>query len=469
MHDRSVSRSFAALCAVSLCAVLPTQGTATNVSSLDALRGAVAAAKPGDRIVVADGVYTCDAPIVITQQGNKGAPIVITAEHVGGVELGGAAGFRFERPAAYVVLRGFKFTHRTGTVVLPAGTQHCRVTRNVFELQVMGKASYLIVSGDDHEIDHNSFGNKSSEGQMLQVEGPPMPAMAQRTWIHHNYFHDFANSHRNNSSALHIGHSSRSMTPAHSLVEYNLFIRTRGENEGAICNKSSDNIYRYNTFGEGCTELSLRHGNRCHVYGNFFIGTRGGLRFYGDDHRIFSNYFQSNNPAVQIGNGDGEVAEGSKLTCHDRPDRVQFVFNTLVDNTEDVIMSRRSRGLGATQLVFANNLIQGGRRAVSIQGPLRDPAWQGNLLWNNDGGAGDLPPEGFIPQNPKLKQAAGGIFHLAEDSPAIGRAAGAFPDVVVDMDGQKRRAPLDIGADQFSNAAAMNGILTPGDVGPDAP
>lgn len=42
--------------------------------------------------------------------------------------------------------------------------------------------------------------------------------------------------------------------------------QTRGENEN-ICNKSCDNIYRYNTFGEGVSELSLRHGNRCQVYG----------------------------------------------------------------------------------------------------------------------------------------------------------------------------------------------------------
>ena len=66
------------------------------------------------------------------------------------------------------------------------------------------------------------------------------------------------------------------------------------------------------------------------LYGNFFIGTHGGLRIFGDDHLIYSNYFQSNRPAVQIGNGDGNVPP-AKLTSHDRPDRVQFVFNTLVE------------------------------------------------------------------------------------------------------------------------------------------
>ena len=41
-------------------------------------------------------------------------------------------------------------------------------------------------------------------------------------------------------------------------VEYNLFIKCRGENEGMVCNKSCDNVYRYNTITDGTRELSLR-------------------------------------------------------------------------------------------------------------------------------------------------------------------------------------------------------------------
>ena len=58
-----------------------------------------------------------------------------------------------------------------------------------------------------------------------------------------------------------IGVSQRSLSPAHALVENNLFIGCRGENEN-ICNKSCDNVYRFNTFGNGCSELSLRHQER---------------------------------------------------------------------------------------------------------------------------------------------------------------------------------------------------------------
>ena len=247
--------------------------------------------------------------------------------------------------------------------------------------------------GDDNEIDHNTFRNKDTEGQMFQVHGPGDRAMAQRTWIHHNHFHDFRNSRRNNSSALHIGNSGRSMSSSYCVVEHNLFVRTRGENEGAICNKATDNIYRFNTFGEDSTELSLRHGMRCLVYGNFFLGGNG-LRFFSHDHRIFSNYFENCRPAIAIGNGGATIPPGP-LTSHERPDRVQVVYNTLVNNRANVRMSRRRNGLGANDLVFANNIIVGGDEAVSIDGPLANPTWEGNIVWANEGGAGDIPSEWF--------------------------------------------------------------------------
>jgi hypothetical protein len=123
------------------------------------------------------------------------------------------------------------------------------VSRNLFQLTLKSRSTYCTVAGNDCEIDHNEFRTKNTEGEMLLVVGPGTSEMAQRTWIHHNYFHDFKSPPANNCSAIQIGMSGRSMSSGWSLTESNLFVKCAGENEGCICNKSSDNTYRYNTFG----------------------------------------------------------------------------------------------------------------------------------------------------------------------------------------------------------------------------
>jgi poly(beta-D-mannuronate) lyase len=434
-----------------------------QVVSIDGLQAALADAAPGDKIVVADGTYENRTPLKIAKAGTKLQPIEIASQSVGGVEINGSAGFSFANPAAYVILRGFRFTHQAGTITLPGGTHHCRITRNVFALKVTRSASYLTVSGDDHEIDHNTFQNKKTEGKMLEVLGPRGSAMAQRTWIHHNYFYNFENSGQNNSSALHIGHSSRSLSPAHSLVEYNLFVKTRGENEGAICNKSCENTYRFNTFGEGCTELSLRHGNHCLVYGNFFLGTQGGLRFFGDDHKIFCNYFERNHPAIQIGNGDGNVPP-AKLTSHDRPDRVELAFNLLVGNKTNVVMAARKDGLGATHLVFADNVIQGGDRALSISGPLAEASWNENIIWQTTAGA--IPANGILVEDPLLERTRDGIYRPRSTSPMMRVALKSFPNFGFVANAREHVSRLEAPIDLPPYIGPAQAPMKPTDVGP---
>ena len=432
-----------------------------GVNSLAALQSAINRATPGEKIVLADGDYLADIKIQISCKGSTLKPIVIAAKTVGGVEIKGSEGFEIGSSAAWVVIQGFKFTHLAGKTKIIAGANHCRITRNIFECP--GKGAYLTVSGDDNQVDHNTFQNKFTEGQMISVQGPGGSEMAQRTWIHHNYFYKFTPT-SNNCSSIQVGLSGRSMASAFTIVEYNLFSETRGENEN-ICNKSCDNIYRYNTFAAGVSELSLRHGNHCQVYGNFFIGSEG-IRFYGDNHKISNNYFERCSPAISIGNGDGLIPP-DKLVMHDRPDSVQVVFNTLVNNKVNVIMAGRNNGLGATFISFSNNIIQGGGPAVKISGTIVQPVWAGNIIWHTDG-AGTIPPEGYQSIDPQLKPDKNGVFHLVPGSPAIGKSTGSFPYITSDLDGQPRKGQPDVGADQYSTAKITNSILTTDEVGPNA-
>ena len=434
-------------------------GTIT-VSSVAALQNAINEAKPGDIVLLKSGVYTTTADILINNAGTKLQPITIAAANAGGAEITGSGGFNLVSPAAYIVIRGFKFTHAASKARSGAGTSFCEWTHNIFETP--GTGEYLTIAGSDHQVDYNTFQNKDSLGRFIAVRGSGSQ-IAERLWIHHNYFKTQKNQgNRNGAEALQFGLSGFSLSSSNSIVEHNLFEDCAGENE-LISVKASRVTLRYNTIRNCPAQFTLRHGNFNQVYGNYFINTPG-LRIFGDDHVIYSNHFENCSLAINVGNGGAEVADGAPLTEHDRPDRVLIAFNTMVNNKTNITQTARPNGLGSTFITIANNIIQGGGPAASIVGPFVNPVWEGNIIFNTNG-AGDMPPGSFKIIDPKLASDAAGEFHLQKGSPAIDAAAGNYVAVTTDMDGQPRKMPLDVGADETSGAAITARILSPADVG----
>jgi len=143
--------------------------TTTHVDSLAALRAKLTGALPGDVIVLKKGTYTSTEPLVVTCAGTADAPITIRAENVGAVEISGTHGFQIAKPAAYVVIEGFVFTHAAETCRILAGSTHTRFTRNVFRCS--GNGAEIDVAGDDAEVDHNEFRDKKTIGNMISVTG----------------------------------------------------------------------------------------------------------------------------------------------------------------------------------------------------------------------------------------------------------------------------------------------------------
>jgi len=432
------------------------------VGSLASLRDAVAHAKPGDVIRLSNGVYDSTTPIVINSKGTSSAPIIIEAQTTGEVEITGIAGFSLEAPAAYIIIRGFRFTHKAETAKLGIGTRFCRWTRNVFENT--GEGNYLTVSGNDHEIDYNSFFNKNTVGKFIAVRGFEKQ-IAERLWIHHNYFFNFSNQGNvNGAEALQFGLSGFSLSSSHSLVEYSLFEECHGENE-LISVKASDVTVRFNTIRDCKAQFTLRHGNRNKVYGNYFIRTPG-IRFFGDDQVIHSNYFEDCDPAIQIGNGGAEVADGAPLVSHDRPDRVLVAFNTLINCKRNFIQAPRTNGLGSTFVIVSDNVILGAGPVAQIEGPSIECVWQGNIFF--PGAPGFVPPAGFRRVNPGLFRDETGIYRLRANSHLVGTAVETNPGITLDMDGHPRTPPFDPGADEISGERVVARLLHKIDVGHDA-
>lgn len=385
--------------------IMPVRLLAENivVASLADLQAAIGNAKPGDVIQLKNGVYTTTEDIVIKSAGTKSQPITISAQQPGGVEITGSGGFNLVSPAAYIVISGFNFTHAASKARMGGGTSFCHFTRNTFETP--GTGDYLQIGGSDHEVSFNTFKNKDSLGKFIAVKGTGSQ-IAERLWIHHNYFKTQKSmGGRNGAEALQFGLSGFSLSSSNSIVEFNLFEDCNGENE-LISIKASRVTVRFNTIRNCPAQFTLRHGNFNQVYGNYFINTPG-LRIFGDDHVIHTNRFENCSIGINIGNGGAEVADGAPLTSHDRPDRVLIVFNMLTNCRANIIQTARDKGLGSIDITIANNYIIGGGPAASIVGPRVNHVWQDNIIFNTNG-AGDMPASGYRNVDPaSVKNPAG--------------------------------------------------------------
>ncbi|MFI5806099.1 polysaccharide lyase 6 family protein [Streptomyces sp. NPDC051561] len=442
-----------------------------TVSSLQELQAAIDRARPGDRILVADGTYTVPSgrPLTVrNKQGTGHAPIVIAARTPGGVVLNGEQSFVLEA-SRHITLSGFSF-RQSSTLDVPPDCSHIRLTRNDFQLADIEGLHWVMVRADDSEVDHNHFHGKSTLGIYLGIEGAGEREMAQRVHVHRNHFSDHSFAGSNGGEPIRLGVSPRALSRAGAVVEYNLFERCDGDPE-AISVKSSGNTVRYNTFRDSFGGIVLRHGNRNRVEGNYLLDGTEGLRIYGNDHVIVNNYLSGlSGRALVIGSGSerdhlpDESPEARR--GNDAADRVVIAYNTLLNNG-GTLFGEAQRPHEPRDVTVADNLfVADVGQLVAMANTVRF-TWSGNLLWGA-AGDGNIPTGGGTRTDPKLVTGPDGVARLAADSPAINSGTLRWPPVTHDIDGQPRGRARDVGADEYSRRAPRRGPLSPADVGPRA-
>lgn len=444
-------RSLAAVGAAALLSYfvhVPAYAAVVGVSSVSSLQAAIDTSRPGQRIVLAEGVYTADKPIKITKSG-----IAVAAKSVGGTVFtrGG-----FELGAVRdVTVEGFVF-NGTSTMSVPVEAQATRITRNTYNGDKNGAS--LTVSADDVQVDHNTFSNRSNAGVYLQVTGPGSE-IAKRTWIHHNYFYNHSFSGSNGGESIRLGYSHKQSKSAYAVIEHNLFEKANGDAE-AISVKSSDNTVRFNTIRDSRGYIVLRHGNRTTVEGNILLGS--GIRFHGNDHKVFNNYVQNTGDrAIVFGKGS-ETDSGPTSTSHDRPDRVTVAFNTLIGT--GAVVDSDTGTYAPKDCVLANNIIKGSSSKLIDMMSGSKVRYEGNIVWGGTAGI----PSGYRSVDPKLVKDANGLYRLTSGSPAVDASAGTYSYVTRDFDPQSRSGKPDVGADEY-NSSAVRKPLTKADVGVSAP
>ncbi len=439
-------------------------------------------AGPGDILVMANGTWE-DSEIAFEGRGTAEAPIVLRAETPGEVVLTGNSRIRIG--GEHLVVKGLLFRDgyiESGAVVefrtSGHGTaRHCRFTHSAildYNPPEDDVAYHWIgLHGHHNRVDHNRFRGQDHPGRMITTYIDETPNYHR---IDNNHFgpRTTRDEHlrRSGGAAIMIGHSFTSMHNSRTLVERNLFERCSGHGE-IISNKSNENVHRYNTFIESRGALTLRHGDRCVVEGNWFFGNgkagTGGVRVVNSGHRVINNYFEGLTgrgwtPPFGIMNGqvDPEVHEYFQSVG------TTVAFNTFVDCERPVVF-----GLGAERdnlvlppkdVVFANNLVHGTRGPlVELRDELIEPSWKGNILSGAEPGVEE--GNGFRTADPEWVSEDGGFRRPGEGSPAVGGAEGNFDFVTEDIAGRPRGGKPDVGAWQSGTAPATRGPLGPGDVG----
>jgi poly(beta-D-mannuronate) lyase len=433
-------------------------------------------AQPGDTLIMANDVWTDDR-IVFKGDGADGTPIVLRAEMPGYVILNGTSNLRIS--GSYLVVDGLRFVNgysaSGGVIEFRSGlsAHHCRMTNcAIVDYNPSSKnTDYKWVSlyGTHNRVDHCYFTGKNHAGTTLVVWFPEHP---HYHLIDHNYFGYRPPLGENAGETIRVGTSDWSMEDSYTTVEYNYFERCNGEIE-IISSKSCENIYRYNTFFECEGALTLRHGNRCTVEGNFFFGNRldqtGGVRIIGEDHKIFNNYFSglygsSLKSALPIMNG----VPNSPLNRYFQVKNALVAFNTFVDCRYTIILGAGKDSeltLSPENCTIANNVVLTTFKIITEEDAPINLTWEGNIMQGSS--LGIPQPAGIALTDPKLSFAADSLWRSDSTSPVIGAAAGSYPFVIDDMDGQARGVNRDVGADEFSQEPIMRCPLKAADVMPE--
>lgn len=398
--------------------VVPTKLAQTDVLSIsvtnnDELYKAISNAKPGDKIIMANGIWE-DVQIKITNSGTANKPITLSAETPGKVLIQGQSNLALG--ADYIIVTGLYFVNGYSPdksvihfATKDAVANHCIVSNCVIKdynkMQRNHQDLWVLMLGRHNQLDHCYLTGKSNRGPTIRVDLKGNQSINNYHKIINNHFGPRPPKGGPSAETIQIGTSHTSMCPSYTLVANNLFDECNGEVE-VISSKTNFNEFRNNVFYKSEGSLVTRHGNYCTVDGNYFIGDEssnkmGGIRLIGTGHTVTNNYFynlrgQDFRSPLAVMNGipksplnryiqvtDVTVAHNSWINC---TEPLQFGVGSNVSQ-KDVLPASEIRSARPIRTVVANNLIyntKGDEMPVVAHDKLDGILFKNNVI-NNQG------------------------------------------------------------------------------------
>ena len=480
-------------------------------------------AKPGDLIILADGEYALREDVIEesfkirgkkredTEEAPVIEPIIVRAQHVGGVSLTGSAAFRFS-DCTYFTWYGFNHLHQSvkdASITFEDGGNNrfarCEVKLVDFEekdgkKKWREKSHWLRINNCKRmKVDHCKFHQKSTVGHFIDIlfDDGRDNDVNQGPVIEYNHFlNQDLGDHRDNWSekakqdknygdaggeAIKAGLADRCRTYFRVIFRYNLLEECNGDGE-IISNKSCGNLYYHNAIvnnkkPDQSGSLVLRHGDSTAVLGNYFEGC--GLRVWGAGNLIANNHFTLNSiededrwPLV--------INNGTRLKPGQERPKSESLHEQVVDN--DIIFNTFANGNGKAGTIvswgvgkdlspsgnrFRGNIITAqngklfkfGEGAASSDNTIKDniASVRGNA---NKGNLTDEMAEMVDFKDLKLEGASDGIYRLqSKDARACKILEGRDPPfsaitiaregVTEDIYGMSRTKGVHAGCAQF--------------------
>mgnify|MGYP001028098003 FL=1 len=459
------------------------------VNNQSELNAAIRNANPGTTITLANGSWN-NLQLAINKVGTALNPITIQAETPNQVFIEGNSSV--ELGGNYIIFKGFVFQNAsslvdlndriTSLITLRANgnsCNNCTVTNikidhyNGTDAQKTAIFKWILMYGSFNEISYSSFIGKNGRGSIINDNRSDN--LEDYHKIHHNYFASRKAvgvvNNLNDQDAIRIGTSTTSMSDSFTEVYNNFFYDWEGEVE-IISNKSGKNKYYNNTFNNYSGTLTLRHGNGCEVFDNFFLADyrifSGGIRVIGEDHKIYNNYVEAINAikpngsstkttgAINISNG----RPNSELNGYFQVKNLIVVNNTFVNCDYGIRVGTQVSStltLAPNNITLSNNImLNTSRNAFEFITNPTASRYEGNLTQN---GSWDLSNGKDNNKTVALNLLAAGtdFYRITSNSPAIDASVGAYPFLSKDLLGGNRIAAVDAGAEEFS----ANGVKTP--------
>lgn len=342
-----------------------------KVASIEAFNAAVKSVKPGEVIILKNGVWK-DVKLNAGGFGTEDAPIIIKAETPGEVIISGNSTLNIY--GEHVIVSGLWF--KDGTSNYKSVVQfrknskefanNCRFTNSTISYYKVAegiKDHWVDIWGKNNRVDHNNFTGKVSPGTTLVVWLKGEEHTENNHRIDNNLFGARPELGVNGGETIRIGTSANSKKSSNTLVERNVFAGCDGEIE-IISNKSGNNVFRDNLFIGSKGSLTLRHGDNALVERNVFLGNgvskTGGIRVINSGHIIRNN--------LMIGlQGDGyrgpivlmNGVPNSPLNRYEQVTNVDIQNNTII-NSGPISFGEgkdEEKSLAPKNVNFSNNLV----------------------------------------------------------------------------------------------------------------